>query len=120
MMNWKDQSGLRHPYDGNPYGTPPTTAPRAYPAQQGGLFESLRQSMESVRFHMSRWHGYEVTDVDNFVDRLLNIVSGRDSPQTRQALVRELTQVRFHMSRRRGYEVTDVDNFLDQVLRAVS
>ena len=57
--------------------------------------------------------GYDVVEVDEFIDRLLATVNGQ--PVKRPVTVREIRKVQFTPVRvREGYDVEEVDAFLDE------
>jgi DivIVA domain-containing protein len=57
--------------------------------------------------------GYDVTEVDEFIDRLLATVNGQ--PVDRPVTAREIRKVAFTPVRvREGYDVGEVDNFLEE------
>lgn len=87
--------------------------------------------LRSKRFRMSRKSGYEVLEVDQFVDqldttyaRMLDDLArhrGRDvirGLEPGMVTLAEIRDKRFRMARRAGYEVLEVDQFLDEMVAA--
>ena len=98
--------------------------PPAIPPQPPRFSEQeialLIHRTQTVRFHVTRSSGYEIMDVDVFMDQVESFLKG-DLTETSLADMRDfLKQSRFHITRRHGYLVTDVDNFVDQLLEEVS
>lgn len=67
----------------------------------------------SARFSMARGQGYEVLDVDSFLDQAEAALSG--SPAERAAFRTEIARARFRVLRRSGYDLVQVDTFVDRL-----
>lgn len=71
------------------------------------------RDLSAVTFHMARRSGYEVLDVDSFIDQAQSALSG--SPAERADFRSAIAGARFRMARRAGYEMEEVDAFLDRL-----
>lgn len=73
-----------------------------------------RRFRPTPTFSMVRWReGYDVIEVDEFVDRVMATVNGQ--PVDQPVTARELRKVQFSPVRmREGYDVAEVDAFLDE------
>jgi DivIVA domain-containing protein len=74
-----------------------------------------RRQREAPRFNLVKLReGYDMAEVDDFVDRVMATVNGQ--PVDRPVTSREIRTVRFSPVRiREGYDVMEVDLFLETV-----
>lgn len=83
------------------------------PSPTPGHRERSLTLIDEVRFRMVRRHGYEVDDVDSWLDRL-RIDVAEDRPIDAE----KLRNTYFRVSRGRGYDAIAVDDFIDSLIVA--
>jgi DivIVA domain-containing protein len=121
VLTVKDLRGVafRSPVFGTGYSAPDVdaflqAAEQWMPDQPAGTRVAQQQQLPSPTFTPVRLReGYDIVQVDEFVDRLLATVNGL--PVKSPVTVRELRNVSFRPVRvREGYDVDEVDQFLEQ------
>ncbi|MFB6724561.1 DivIVA domain-containing protein [Kribbella sp. NPDC056345] len=92
----------------------------ARPVDQAAQAPAQRQFLEPPRFTPVKLReGYDMEEVDDFVDRVLATVNG--VPVDRPVTAREISTKQFSSVRiREGYDVMEVDLFLEEAERRLS